>query len=189
MINIVNTKLSNRQIRKATRKLATIKNGAPRAINAAINRTLPSARKNTSVKIREHYNVKAGDIKDTMSLKKSTTRTLTGKLNSEGSPLPLINFNVSPKKPPKRAPKILKAAVLKGGSKKGIPNTFTAKMKSGHIGVFERTSKASLPIEEKYAPSVPSMMNRDSIRKDVQKEANKTLKKRLNHEIKRLTKG
>ncbi|GMQ60329.1 hypothetical protein AN1V17_47290 [Vallitalea sediminicola] len=190
MINIVNATLSNRQIKKATKKLATVKDGTPKAINAAINATIKPTKDTSKKLIKDNYEIKASKpITKTMLTRKSTVHTLTARLDSKGSPLPLIKFSVSPKKVPKRKPKILKAAVLKGGAKKGIPNTFTAKMANGHIGVFERTSDGRLPIQEKYGPSVPSMMKSDDVKENIEVVANKVLKKNLKLQIKKLTKG
>ena len=65
----------------------------------------------------------------------------------------------------------------------GDPKSFIAIMKSGHKGVFTRTSGRSLPIKQLYGPSVPQMIKNEKIMKAINDDANETLQKRIDAEI------
>jgi hypothetical protein len=59
-------------------------------------------------------------------------------------------------------------------------------MNNGHVGVFMRSSKKRLPVNELYGPAVPIMLNSPEIVGHLQTEANKRLQKRLDHEVNRV---
>jgi hypothetical protein len=82
--------------------------------------------------------------------------------------------------------KMHKAKVLKSSGLKGVYRAFTAKMQSGHIGLFERKSSNKFPIKELYGPDVPHMIGYDSVIKEIEAKTNETLKKRLKHELDRV---
>lgn len=171
------------QIVKANTILSHIENGAPKAINNALNRTIDGVRTDVARKITKMYDIKMTDVRAGMKVRKSTMATLRASVNGAGSPIPLIKFRVTPNKPGYQAPgTVLRASVKRSGGKP-IPDAFVAKMSNGHIGVFERSGKASKPIEQLYGPAIPQMMNEANIQKEVMTGAESRFEKRLDHEI------
>ena len=112
----------------------------------------------------------------------------------------------------KPSPKVYKASVEKGPASKpldGNPKAFIAVMKNGHQGVFTRTGKWSSEsssaykstreynrgrgekahsshnevIRQLFGPSVPQMIKNDESMKNIQEEAQSTLRKRIDAEI------
>jgi hypothetical protein len=68
------------------------------------------------------------------------------------------------------------------GVSKRIREAFTARMSSGHVGVFVRRGKEQYPIQELFGPSVPYVF-RKHIRSALKAVAADTLQKNLRHEI------
>lgn len=166
--------------------LGNMSKKAPTVISRVINRVVTNVKKNISISVRKRYVVKTGDIKKTLSSSKATSSKLSAYVKSEGIKIPLYKFRVSPKEPrPKNPPKSFKAKVLKSSSLKPLQG-FVAKMKSGHVSYFERSNKNRLPIKELYGPAIPQMIGQKEVWKNIEKDANETVEKRMVHEINRL---
>lgn len=174
-------------IRAVESALGKYSKSAPKVITRVVNRTLANIKKNLSTHARARYIVKNKDIKETLQEKKASKTTLNGFIKSTGIRLKLIKFKVRPSKPkPKKPPKAYKASVLKSHMPSPVKGGFVAQMKSGHIGLFKRNDKGRLPITEKVGPSVPQMIGNKIVWKKIEKEANKTIEKRLSAEIKQM---
>lgn len=70
-----------------------------------------------------------------------------------------------------------------------IRGAFLARMKSGHLGVFNRVENGKFPIVQRYGPSVPQMLENANVQKYVEDRATEMLAKRMEHEIDRMLKG
>ncbi len=173
--NFNQVKRSLKQMDKAVRQ----------AVLSSMNRASQRAKTETGRKVRQRYIVKQGEVMQTIRLQKASGGRLTAVLVSKGNSIPLINFSVSPKKRLKRAPKSLKAAVLRGGAKKAIPGAFIART-GDHVGVFERVGNKRLPIKQIRGPAVPSMVNNPEVREHVNQVYGDEMIKRLPHELDRV---
>lgn len=170
-------------------KFGNMHKKAPSVLSRVINRVITNIKKNISVAVKKRYLVKTEDIKKTLYSSKATSSRLAAFIKSTGTRIPLYKFKVSPAQPrPKTPPKSFKARVLKSSGLKPLPG-FVAKMKSGHLGIFERQDGARLPIRELYGPSVPQMVGNDEVWQQIEKEANDTVQKRMEHELNRLLEG
>lgn len=173
-------------IAKANLALSHIKDGAPKAINTTLNRTIEGMRTEITKRVTERYDIKAKPVRDSIKLQKSSISTLRAAVTGAGSPIPLINFRVTPNKPGKQKPgTVLRVSVKKSGGKP-VPNAFIAKTSSGHVGVFQRVGKNRMPIKQLYGPSVPQMMGEPGIQEQVMENANERFASRIDHEIGRL---
>lgn len=171
-------------IAKANILLSHIKNGAPKVINSTLNRTIDGVRTDTVREITKTYDIKATPVRASMKLKKSTLSSLQASIASTGSPIPLINFRVTPNKPGKLSPgTAIKVSVKRSGGKPLNNDVFIARMSSGHVGIFERVDKGRLPIRELYGLSTPQMMAEEHIQGDVLTRAEERFNQRLDHEI------
>lgn len=176
------------QLQKADIWLANVKDGVPKALASALNRTAQNISAEAVRKTRETYDIKATDVRRTIRITKATKGNLTARVKSLGSAIPLIQFNVRPSKPLKRPPVVLTASVKRSGGKP-IPGAFVSTMKSGHTGVFERVGKERLPIRELFGPPTPVMLDEPGVRQHIEEQAVIRLEKRLDHEILRLLGG
>lgn len=152
-----------------------------------INRAIVNVQKNSIAAARKRYIVKVSDIKKTLKISKATAVKPTAQLKSIGKRIFLYKFRVSPKMPrPSRPPRAYKAKVLKKSVLKPITGAFVAQMKSGHTGIFQRNNKKRLPINELVGPAVPQMIGNEAVIKKIEQEAQNTINKRLQHELKRM---
>ncbi|MBO2943578.1 phage tail protein [Paenibacillus sp. F411] len=169
---------------QVNRSLKQMDKAVRKAVLSSLNRATQRSKTEAGRKTRERYVVKQREVVETIRVRKAAGNSLTATLTSKGHTLPLIKFNVSPKRKLKRAPKAIKAAVLRGGARKPIPGAFIAQT-GHHTGVFERVGKKRLPIKELRGPAVPSMMASDEVREHVQRVYGEEMLKRLPHELDR----
>lgn len=178
-------------IEDVERRLGNLKSKAPTVVSRAINRAVSNAQKNMAKETSAKYYISSGDVKKTIRLVKASKSSLGAAVISSGSGIELSKFKVNPGtvvryRGKSRSPKVYRAGVEKAGGVKplaGNPKAFIAIMKSGHKGVFERTSGDSLPIKQLYGPSVPQMVKNEEIMKKINKDAAETLQKRIDAEI------
>lgn len=173
------------------KRLGAFKSKTPLVLSRAINRAIQNVKKNMGKETSALYYISSGDVKKTVNIVKATKGSLKAAAISSGGGIALSKFKVSPGTPvryrgSKRTPNMYRAGVKKAGGMKpldGDPKSFVAIMKSGHVGVFTRTSGHSLPIKQLYGPSVPQIVKNEDIMSKINKEANETLQKRIDAEI------
>jgi hypothetical protein len=68
-------------------------------------------------------------------------------------------------------------------------NAFVATMKNNHKGIFQRSSKSSLPILEKRIISAPSMFEQVNFKRILEQDVNDKMVKRFTHHLNRYSKG
>lgn len=171
-------------LKRVNRSLKQMDKTVKQAVLSSINRATQRAKTETGRKVRDKYIVKQKEVVQTISIKKAKGNYLKTTLTSKGYTIPLIRFGVSPKRKLKRAPKVIKAAVYRGGAKKPLPGAFVGTVGS-HVGVFERKGKKRLPIKEMRGPAVPSMTGNEEVRDHVQQVYGEEMQKRLPHELNR----
>lgn len=170
--------------------LANIQNGAARAIQGTINTSLTMARRKIYGEIDREFDLKKKNTrgKDVVRIQRARPDSLVGMLRFKGSALPLANFGITPTR--SRKARMLYVQVIRQKGFKPLGRSFTAKMKSGHIGIFARVGKGRYPIQQKYSVSVPQMVNRvleynQQIKTDIQAEVDN----KLDYQISRLLKS
>lgn len=176
-------RVDDRLFDQVQQRLGEFHRRAPNAIANALNRAASTIKSNASKKLRQEYNVKAGDIKETLAITKASGNNLGAVVLSTGGTIGLEKFKVSPKtvKPRRKSP--IKVAVKKGPTKP-LPGAFPADI-SG-IKIFRRKTNARLPIERLYGPSVPQMIDQEGIRDPLEQLGIETFHARLEHEIRRI---
>lgn len=170
--------------KQVNRSLKQMDKAVRQAVLSSINRATQRSKTEAGRKVREKYVIKQKEVVQTLSIRKATGNALQSVITSKGHSIPLINFAVAPKRRLKRAPKVLKAAVHRSGMKKPIPGAFIATAGT-HLGVFMRTSKKRLPINELRGPAVPSMVGNEEVREHIQQVYGEEMQKRLPHELDR----
>jgi hypothetical protein len=175
-------------LKEAENTVKQIQKAVPRAMSAAINRTTTGLRTEAVKKVRETYDIKASDVRPTFRLGRATPSNLEADVQSKGRAIPLIRFNTKPKTPPANGKRrLVTSSVKKSGGKKFL-RAFVAHV-GGHIGVLERVGKSRLPIKELYGPSVPVMLNEPGITEHLNKEADRRMTERFDHEMNRILGG
>ena len=161
-----------------------------KAINRAAKRAADTAKAETVRQLSSEYTLPVSEIRGTI-----TTRNLRGGdigavMQISSSPFALPKFTgVTPKEimPPAKGP--VRSEVKKGSSLE-LARSFVAKMKSGHVGVYERTTKKSLPLEQHFGPATTGMFKaNEKVNKAVMEKTGETFHNRVIHELERLMYG
>lgn len=151
-------------------QLSHIKDGAPRAVTRAINRTLTTGVAQIARELGGVLNVKIGTLKEAISIAKATFSNLLGIISISRRPIPLIDV-----KGARATKKGVVAQVRKDKPKLVLKHSFKAKMKSGHQGFYQRVKGRDkggrltkrgiarrLPIEEHFAGSALGLFGVDA---------------------------
>lgn len=142
--------------------------GLPGAIDKiaqkATRASMKGVKREATAKVAERYTIQRGRIGTTMRV---AYKGKTAEFSSRGRVNDLAYFKHTPRSVPKHRPpkgKYLFSQVVKGEGGT-IAHAFLARMRSGHVGVFERTDgNKSIPIEKKAGPSTPQMVGYPTIR-------------------------
>lgn len=144
------------QLDAAVRKLFFVKDGAPRAISRALNKTAVSARKHLSDGIKAMYTSKVSGVKSAMKIKRASMGSLVAEINASGSPLNISLFHTGKNTKNKAA----KVEILRGNGLRPIGINGNKAYKNGEI--YARTTAARGPNLQFKGPSVPKMILNDS---------------------------
>lgn len=167
----------------------------------SMNRVASTVSTSVKKEVSARYFISQKKVAETLHIEKSTTSNLVASVVSKGSKLGLEKFKVSPLRPVKlskngkRTPRVYKAAIKKSGGLKPLTGKnivgrnnkpFVAIMQNGHTGVFFRETWEAYPIKSIMGPAVPQLAGKKEIMEVVNKKANETLQKRIEHELSRV---
>ncbi|WP_319403150.1 phage tail protein [uncultured Anaeromusa sp.] len=181
--------LGNGQLDKIQTMIKRFPRAIPRAAASAINRSAETARTEAVRGVRNEYVIQSKRIRETISIEKASSSNLSAFVRSKGRPRALTYFKVNPKNIPKRKQRRLKAQVKHSSGGGMIKGAFLARMKSGHLGVFNRLGKDRFPIVQRYGPSVPQMLENENVQNHVEARSAEMLEKRMEHELSRMFEG
>lgn len=111
----------------------------------AINRSLTSVRSRVTKRLAAEINLKQAIIRDNIKVVKANFDRVAGRVEVERKPIPLIEF------PHTVTKQGIRVKVRRTGGRDLLKSTFIARMKSGHLGIFERAriiSESSLSPED-----------------------------------------
>lgn len=169
---------------RVEQRLGQFKKEAPKVMSRAINRAISSGKTQASKDTRAKYAVKAGDVNQTIAIKKATKNRLGASFTSKGPRLSLAKYRTTPSAPrPQKPPKSLKIMIEKG---KRVPYKGAFLAESGTMKVFKRIQSARLPIKELTGPAIPQLLKGSLKEKTTEKRAHEVYRSRLDHEIKRI---
>lgn len=172
--------INSGQLQKLERALRNIKNGVPHALVPAINRALEHGRTVAKTQIRKSYTIKAKDIP--IHLEKASYQKLEGEMTIKDAMLPLDHFRYSGGTHGR--PLHAEVRIGKGGN---IATGFVQTMPStGYRGPFMRRGRARLPISKIMTISAPIMATQPDVGPVIQREMEKTLALRIDHEMERV---
>lgn len=195
-------------VERVNKLLAGIEGGAQKALFNAIGRAQSKVRTETTKAISSAYAITQQNIRAATNIKSRTythDNGVVGEITYAGTKIPLYRFDVNPKIPTldrQRKIKVLltggwatlhpsipvAATIKRGGSRTTSTSAFIARMKSGHIGVFERMGESG-KIRERMGLATAQMAENSMVLEDVERQAQETITKRLEHEITRILNG
>ena len=175
--------LTGDQIARAAEALQHIAGGAEKAMARAINRAIEGARVAAVKDIRVRYNVKARDVRQTMTLRRAKPSDLSASVTSIGRKLPLFAFAPRPSKPGTggKGRSHLTVSVRKGRRTKhrrAWVGTFGSRLQ-----VAMRVGKKRRPIRVLKGPAIPQMLGVPDVIAEVERVATERLDQRIDHEI------
>ena len=210
----VNEAAGQDAIERAKTLLAGIPGGVDKAAKAAMSRTVERLRRDSNQAIREKYDITDEGIRaeKNVRVRYSFQNGVQATVTFSGRQIPLYRFGGSyPKVPTQdiaagRKPVMVQGAwtmqyqgmAARGHHFKGTGPTqfmdaFVAQMKSGHIGIFERTggstSEGSDAIREIMGSSVAQMVGNQQVAQRLTEGAYKTFETELDKAVYRILTG
>ncbi len=200
-------------IERANKILIGIPGGVDTVVKNAMPRAASALKTGSAKAIQERYDISAANLRTNENVKISYDykNGFTANILFNGKKIPLYRYNkTSPKMPSADTGKTVnvilsggwrtvhpgKAASahqLKNTAPKKFNDAFVAKMKSGHIGIFERTggvsSNGNDQIKELQGSSVPQMLGSKEVQDKLAETVSKKFEDRMNHEITRILNG
>ena len=193
--------------------LAGIPGGLEKAAKAAMRRTVQNLRTNAGRAIRERYDISQANLRteENVRVKYVIGNGVTAYVTYAGHKIPLYRYGGSAPKAPTPNKARLDNVFIEGFWKKAFPsvaasghqlnghpvtrfeNAFVAKMKSGHVGIFERTGESTAAgsdrIRELMGSSIPQMLGSPKVEETLTAQASEKFNERLDVEVARLMNG
>ena len=158
--------------------LAGIPGGLEKAQWDAMKRAGQKGRTQAGRLAAARYQIGAGQFKSHVAIKVQGEGTAYLRIIFAGTVIPLREFKVR-----SSANGVYARAKQGGGT---ISRAFIDYMMGG---VFERVGKSRLPIEQKYGPAAPQMMDDDEVKSEMDELIQTTYEQRMEHEVERLLNG
>lgn len=173
---------------RATRLLAGFPGGVQKAAESALSRAATAGRAGAAREVGKQYFLKVSDFKKYTKSYQHVRRTgdeISVGIEFHGFHVPLVRFNSR-----LGANGRMRVQVRRDSAAEELRHVFRATMESGHIGLFERSGRARLPIEQKYGPSVPQMMGaNENLASSIGNQMRKTFEDRMDHETMAILNG
>lgn len=172
--------------------LAGVKNGAPKVLTRAINKTLTGTRTQAKREIVKRYNLTQKRVNQDFRTNKASWLRLTGGVVAKGKPLGLTSFmgtkqtkkGVTGKILKEKPRYLIKSAFL---ARAGITSTATGEKP---LQAFRRFGKARYPIERLTGPRIEDEFAKprtyNAVTKYAQERIVETMSQELNYELSKL---
>lgn len=198
--------VDTKDLERVRKMLAGVPHGSEKAVANAINKSARTAVTGVIKGLRKNYTVNSKHIrKNGFNIKRANAGNLAAVITIRGRVLGLNNFFMTPKEPAREIPF---ARVKKGGGG-SFPGAFVARMKSGHVGIFQRLqdgthgnikkymqgykprakrkgngqTKGRASISEFYGPSASYMAKNPEIHADMTLDVKNTFETELSKQI------
>lgn len=144
---------------EVTQNIRRLQTQFPRAVVRSLNRAAVSARTLLVKNIAADTGLRSGDIRNEIKIQNATEANPMVTVSVAGKRIPLIKFNARGPEPSRGRGRGVTAR-LPGGAGR-YPHAFIATVGTGrHRGVFQRRTRARLPIRELYGPSLPHVFGK-----------------------------
>ena len=210
----VNEAAGQAAIERAKALLAGIQGGVDKAMKASMSRTVDRLRRESNQAIREKYDITDAGIRSekNVRVRYSYQNGVQATVTFSGRKIPLYRFGGAyPKVPTQDIAAGKKPVMVKGAwtmqyqgmaarghqfqdtSPTQFMDAFVAQMKSGHIGIFERTggstSEGSDAIREIMGSSVAQMVGNQQVAQRLTERAYETFETELDKAVYRILTG
>jgi hypothetical protein len=199
--------------RQAEQLLADVPGGMDRALKSATKRAVSFLRTQSTKEIRQRYDITRKNIRAEQNIRVNYRyfNGIEARVTFRGNKIPLWRYGgSSPSEPTVNSGKTIMAIVngnlrpvhpgvaaaghqLVSTSPTTLSRAFVAQMKSGHIGIFERTGgktpTGDAEIRELMGSSVPQMLGGDEVKERLGEQAMSKFEERLMHEVDAIVKG
>lgn len=171
--------------REVGQELRELSQAGQRAMVRTLNLVARRLRTEASKAIREEYAIRKSDVDKQIEIRLASPGIPAAIVRARGKRTPLFVFRARWSRRAAGATVQVKIA----GGRKLIPGTFTATMRSGHRGVFERrrvgdTRSPRLPIQELYGPSIPQLAGSEKMARRLKAFADREIPKVFDREMK-----
>jgi len=209
---VLSLTVSDAQVAALVADLGEIPKGVPKAIVGAINKTLATGRSLVVKRLTKELALKQKVIRDTIGIRKATYDTKRGVITISRKGISLMQFSPIPAVPAYehkvalirklvqkgqgieklRLPAGVSVRVRPGKPREILKGTYVAKMRSGHVGVYERRRTGGkraprLPIQERFGPTPEGVFSHaPGVAADVMSQLGATLQKNLDSQVDRL---
>ena len=200
-------------IDRASKLLAGINGGVERAVRSAMSRTVSHLRTQSEEAIRERYAISVAALRTEQNIRVrySYRDGVQAAVSFAGHKIPLYRYDgAAPTQPAQNTGEWVSAK--KGGkwlkvhpgmaasghqfretSPRQFPEAFTARMESGHIGIFERTggvtSTGNDGLRELMGSSIPQMLGSEAVSKQLVERSMEQFREQLDGEVLRVLNG
>ena len=207
--------IGSNTLTRAEELLAGFPDGASKAIKSAMLRSVAYLRTNSAREIRKVYAISTSALRTEKNIKTAYDYQpgigLSANVLFSGYKIPLYRYSGTTPKQPTQDKSNPVAALVHGQWRRTYPSVsaaahqmnatspqrfdsaFIAKMRSGHIGIFERTGGASADggdaIKEIMGSSVPQMLGQKEVQESLVEDTMQKFDERLEHEILRMLNG
>ena len=174
--------------------LSSVENGMEKMAVRAIKRTLRQGVTITKRMVSAEFMMTQADVAENLEVTDPTYSHLEGRIDFSGrAAVPLIEYVLGSKEPVPTMPRFYRtpeAERVKGvkvkvrRTKKPVilKKHFLARMKSGHVGVFERSGESRLPIDEGHTHSFLQYLNRDLVADELEERVWEKFEDNVMHE-------
>lgn len=184
---IITLGLNPEQSGQLRQDLAGFKNGFPKVVTAAINRTLLTGRSIVVKRLAKELRLTQKEIRAVTSIRKANYQKLSGSVHVTKNAIPLMQFK------PKQTRAGVTVSVRRGKPRELLRGTFIATMKNGHVDVFERERLGGgkragrLKIKKRFGPTPAGiLLNAPGVIQDVMGEVGPVFQKNLRSQTDRL---
>ncbi len=198
---------------RAAKLLAGIGGGIEQAVKSAMTRTVSHLRTESIQAIRERYAISAAALRaeQNIQVRYSYQNGVQAAVTFAGHKIPLFRYDgAAPTQPTVKTSEWVTAqiagrwqrvhpGVTASGHQLGdtvsreLGDAFVARMRSGHVGIFERTggstAAGSDAIRELMGSSVPQMLGNEEVSERLVHDSMERFGEQLDHEVLRILNG
>ena len=212
-MKVIIGELDREKLAQAEEALKEYPGASRKAIHDALRRTKTYMNKRSKQLIPKEYDITAQKLQKEGTVRQRINYTPNDGIEAatmfNGQLIALIKFSPNPDEDVRQSYHVwitkggkrilvrpgvpVKAHLALSRSKKQIPNAFVAKMKNGHVGVFERTGewtkKGNEAIRELTGNSIAHMVGHGEIADQILSDAQKVFHARLDSNVQRIREG
>ena len=165
----------------AAQRLEGIPNGMNTALMRSFNRALLEGRTAATRAVAKQYTLRAKDVRPSFRMMRASHSDVSASLVSRGTRLPLETFAHRPRTDTTGNKRKEIRVSVRRGALKPLGQAFV------HRGqILQRLGSTRLPVQKKFGPAIPSMLEDDQVADVVVETLSKSVDKRLEHETIRM---